>query len=257
MGVSFDTIFEVPSSQSIVGARVSAAGCNNAYQKGYFFIVSENGEWSLNAGAKVLKTGKSTSWNSQSNRLELTVTDNKISAYINYQLQTTMTDNSFSYGYAAVGSSWNYVQFDNFALVVSPLNCGTGNRAVVGPCNELASPAWIYTETTTYSTLQWATNTTQCLDIGPPDPRSGSPSAIVTQCDPENNSNQIWKFNERKIIHKNTNYCLDITGASQSPCSGVEIYPCVDGAMNQEWVLNGPSGLVISPETGSCLTVGS
>jgi hypothetical protein len=250
--VSYDVIFEEPA-QSIIGARVPAAGCTNVYQKGYYFFVSYTGQWTLKAGSTVLKTGTSNSWHPQSNRLKLNVMNNMITASINNIVQVSVTDNSFSYGYAAVGSTWNYVQFDNFNLISFPLNCGSGTHVLVGPCNELPSSSWVFSDTLTIS---WKNDTTQCLDIGPLDPRSGYPSAIISKCDP-GNLNQLWKFNENKIIHLKTNYCLDITGALESPCSGVEIYPCVDGAMNEEWQLNISKGLIISMVTDSCLSVGN
>jgi len=105
-------------------------------------------------------------------------------------------------------------------------------------------------------TVHKKSNTSLCLDIGGLDPHSQNPNVIISPCNPGKNPNQIWAYDQRKLIHKATNKCLDITGASKLPCSTVEVYECVDNAMNQQWMYNTDTGVLMTLQNNMCLSLG-
>jgi len=126
--IQFDTLIETVGSTTLA-ARVVGAGCDNNYKTGYFLTVNQTGHWTLSSGVEVLTSGTSTSWKPTNfNNMKLTLIGNKITAFINEQQVAAVTNSTYQAGFVAVGSSFNYVQFDNFKITPLPTNLWSRNK---------------------------------------------------------------------------------------------------------------------------------
>jgi len=171
-------------------------------------------------------------------------------AYINNREIVSQTDSAYTYGYVAVGSSYSHVQFDNFKMTSLPLECGIGKSAIVGPCYEISAPSWSFVD----NTIRLRQDMQYCLSVNGTNPYH-NPAIAITPC--SGSPEQIFLYEQRKVIHKSTGMCLDVYGASKWPCAPVELYSCVNDAMNQEWMYDSSKGFLFTLNNGACLGVGT
>ena len=76
------------------------------YRDGNYYICREN----------ILKSGQASFDLSTWNNLKMKMKGNQISAFLNRQLITTITDNSYSHGLAGFGCGWHEAGFDNLLI---------------------------------------------------------------------------------------------------------------------------------------------
>jgi len=123
LNISVDIRIET-NGTAYIAVGVSTNGCNDggAGNPGTVFSLSttNNGQWKLSATTKLDNPVSSGSFSVIPNTwytLTLVVLDDHSEAYINGRLvgQCDLHATSSS-GFAVIGSSWNFVQFDNFRL---------------------------------------------------------------------------------------------------------------------------------------------
>eukprot|EP00026_Physarum_polycephalum_P004247 Phypoly_transcript_04264.p1 GENE.Phypoly_transcript_04264~~Phypoly_transcript_04264.p1 ORF type:complete len:644 (+),score=82.58 Phypoly_transcript_04264:225-2156(+) len=110
--ISVDTLIENQGTVGL-GLRVQTGGCFENYANGYFFSISDRGQWNLSNGTTPIKQGVTGFSANKFFRLGLSAVVNTICAFINGANIACMEDLTFSTGFAAIGSGWNYAQFDN------------------------------------------------------------------------------------------------------------------------------------------------
>lgn len=70
--------------------------------------------WQLRIGAQTKETGSISA--SEKFQLAISFSGQKIAATVNGKQVTSLSDSTFAYGLAAVGSGWHDAYFDNFAI---------------------------------------------------------------------------------------------------------------------------------------------
>jgi hypothetical protein len=84
---------------------------HNVVVAGYYFSITDKGDWKLLAGTKTLQIGKLTSFSANTwHRLKIAFQSTMITAYVDSAKIVSATDRTFSYGWAALGSGYNYAQ---------------------------------------------------------------------------------------------------------------------------------------------------
>eukprot|EP01119_Soliformovum_irregulare_P023506 TRINITY_DN820_c0_g1_i2.p2 TRINITY_DN820_c0_g1~~TRINITY_DN820_c0_g1_i2.p2 ORF type:complete len:304 (-),score=118.01 TRINITY_DN820_c0_g1_i2:39-950(-) len=100
--------------QAMVGGRFTQGGCTDSYKSGYSFILDAKNSWEFYAGEKLVKSGSVRV--TGSHVLALTFDGSLILGYIDGSLVFELRDATFGSGWAALGSSYDYVEFGNFSL---------------------------------------------------------------------------------------------------------------------------------------------
>lgn len=244
--LTIDALIETTGTVGL-GSRVQEGGCGDNYAAGgYFFDVSNTGAWTLAVGNKVAKSGTTTFSSNTFYTLSLLTNGTNICGSINNAVLGCIQDSTYSTGFAAIGTGWNYAQFDNFHLErYGEDGCGTGNFVKIEECGASPYQGWTFNDDGTIGLI----NTTNCLQVNGTDPSSGSPSVRTLPCNNKLQS-QIWKFSGTTITSALNGDCLDITNQSTNLCAAVEVYTC-NGGSNQKWTQNGVN--IITGSTGMCL----
>ena len=125
--LTVDVLIETTGSVG-VGARVQTGGCGDNYAAGgYFFDISEAGmflssysslssstyflvgDWKLYKAASVIKLGTTTFSSNKFYTIGLTANGTSICVTIDKALIACMTDATYTYGFASIGSGWNCI----------------------------------------------------------------------------------------------------------------------------------------------------
>jgi len=255
-------VFIEESGNVTLGGRTSTGGCVNSYQSGYFFTINERGFWNIYSGLDSLKSGSVVNfgpdeWHSMS----LTMTGNKIIGSIDGVQQFAVVDNKFSRGWIAIGTGWNFAQFDDFSIEdASYGNCGDGNSAMMTYCDNSKYNSWNFKDD---GTIRPTFDSSVCLDQGPPVPESRRRDKLtdgnileLVPCRPVRDT-QIFSFDRTDgTVHTQDGRCLDVFGANGGDCTYVDVYPCNDGS-NQLWTHDRQTGFLKSDASQwLCLATG-
>jgi len=119
------SVYSHEAGRAFLGARVGAGSqgsdyCSSWYSYGYFLAVTSAGSWSFMIGKDVLQTGtvdlKLSTWAT----IGLSVNNNQIIGQFNgaqlFRYTDTNKNSSWTHGWAAIGSGWHFLQFDDFSL---------------------------------------------------------------------------------------------------------------------------------------------
>eukprot|EP00026_Physarum_polycephalum_P003123 Phypoly_transcript_03132.p1 GENE.Phypoly_transcript_03132~~Phypoly_transcript_03132.p1 ORF type:complete len:773 (+),score=122.26 Phypoly_transcript_03132:204-2522(+) len=240
--LTIDALIETSGSVG-VGARVQQGGCGDNYAAGgYFFDITDKGDWTLASNKTILKQGTTTFSADQFYTLSLVANGTSICATINNKLVDCIQDYSYTHGFASIGTGWNYAQFDNFRLQRYSSGCGDGDLVKTEECGGNAYQGWEFADDGTVQLI----NTSLCLEA------NGTSAGASVRTLPCNNKlqSQIWKYSGTAITSAVNGMCLDITGQSTNICAAVEIYYC-NGGSNQQWTKNGD--YLVSGLDGLCL----
>jgi len=153
----------------------------------------------------------------------------------------TDKDKTYKSGFVSIGSSWDYVQFDNFATTSSPYTCGVGDYARLDIC-DVKQNNQVWTVNTADSSIRLRSDKTKCLTVSGKDPASGSPAVRVLTCNSTLTADQLWKVSDNQVIN-NSGQCLDLTNQKNSQCTNIEVYYCNKGT-NQAWTYTESTGLI-------------
>jgi len=251
--ITVDALIETTGS-AIIGLRVHQGGCGNSYSNGYFFSISNTGSWNLYAGTTVLASGTTTFSANHWYTLSLSANDTKICPSVEGKQLTCATNSNYKSGFASIGSTFNYVQYDNFKLHATPVTCGSGDYIKIDECDaSLTNQQWMLQSD---NTIRLKSDTTKCLTVSGKDPSSGSPAVRLLPCTSPQQPDIVWKVNGNLITNANGE-CLDITNQDTSQCANVEVYAC-NGGSNQSWQYSPDSGLIKTLSAGSmCLAATS
>ena len=122
VNVTADVMIEA-NGTAFIAAAVTDGGClGGKGSPGFTFAVLSSGMWVLSNDtglAGQLATGKLPSFQAgQWIKLSLAITDDTIAAYVSMQRVATVNvgGSNWRSGWAAIGSSYDYVQFDNFSV---------------------------------------------------------------------------------------------------------------------------------------------
>mmetsp|Transcript_12484 Transcript_12484/g.13866 ORF Transcript_12484/g.13866 Transcript_12484/m.13866 type:complete len:421 (+) Transcript_12484:1126-2388(+) len=248
MTVEFDALIE-SKGNIVAGARVGYGGCSESYNNGYFFKISVTGAWSILAGAETLKSGTLSFGTNKWHNIRLNVTSSTVSAYVDNNLIGTVNSSSYNNGWAAVGSSFDYTQFDNFVLTHAAESCGAGYNVELVSCSTDSPNAneWSFED----GNVKLSSNKTLCLGIVGKDPHTGSSNIGVSTC--SKTQTQEWTMKGKTLINKSNGQCLDVDDATNSLCQNIETWPC-NGGENQSWSLSGSQ--LITGMGSLCVGVG-
>jgi len=251
------------TNQSFVslGCRVVQGGCIDSYQSGYFFFFYGSGNWSLAAGNVTITEGSGVQdpiavWHTMS----LSVSGPSLTVTLDGSILATVVEREaqFNSGWAALGSSYDYVQYDNFQMngtIGSLTGCGTGMNLTAARCTEIPSSFQLWTYSNTDNTIRLAHNQSLCVTavyIG-----GGLESiAYVDECS-TNNSAQNWSFSNKTISFSpmsNSSQCLDLAYGYAGQCAVVGVYDCYS-SLNQMWYYDSNLQQITTPVDGYCLTL--
>jgi galactosylceramidase len=236
--ITVDTMIEINGS-SIIGLRVRQGGCGNSYAAGYFFNISHTGSWTLQAGGTVLDKGMTTFSAAQWYSISISANGSNICARVAGKQLSCVTNTEFKSGFVSIGSTWNYVQFDNFKLTAKPFTCGAGDYIKLDLCDaNAANQKWT---TPADGTIRLKSDNTKCLTVFGKDPGSGQPAVRLMTCAGQKQEDITWKLTNNQIVGASGS-CVDVTYQLTSQCANVETYSC-NGQSNQSWKYNSESGL--------------
>lgn len=114
--VSVDlNVTEDTGSAKILG-RVMDVHRAHEPPEGYWFEIDTGGKWALYAGSETIKSGSYRLAPFQWHHLKLKLKGNIISVFIDARKVIAVENNKYNHGMAGLGSGFNLVQFDNFAI---------------------------------------------------------------------------------------------------------------------------------------------
>jgi len=118
--ISVDFLIEESGGSAIVGGRAPQGGCGNSYSKGYYLTITADGHWNFSAGTSTLASGSSLDIKiNEFHKMTLTLGKDELSGKYDDKVLFSVKDTKFANGFVALGSSWNYVQFDNFSITAA------------------------------------------------------------------------------------------------------------------------------------------
>jgi len=239
-----------------IASRVQQGGWVDSYNSGYFFSVDNYGNWNFSIGYTVSKSGKISFSANQFYQLMLISNSTEICAYVDGSQVACITDKTWNSGFSAIGTGWNYAQFDDFYLNSLPFSCPQSPNIVIATCSALHGQSWIITPNVKGLVQLNNTSSKLCLQVNGTDPNSGSPSVRALPCD-LNNPLQQWLYtpttSQLTTQYKNSQYCLDVTNQLTSECSNVEIFTCNEG-QNQNYYYNPDNGNIVEGQSGFCIS---
>jgi len=260
ISVSATVYVPVPINESMVfaavGARVAPESCTDYYQNGYFLVVFPIGYWEVVVGNKVLLSGQAPVWTTLSwNEIEIQAKGIFISAYINKILVGRVGNTARLSGFAAIGSSFNSVLFDNFKLASLTSPCET-TIPVTAECRGLAAQKWEFNPD---GSIGWFNNNTFCLDIQIDFQGNPTNVPIVSKCDPPNNPYQIWSYNNYtfQLYNNNTNKCLTTLDDSGMNCGSLGLIACNEGDFSHQlWFFDSKDNYFLHFTSSLCIDGG-
>ena len=126
INVSVDILIETRGA-AMLAADVTSGGCAGDHSSpAIAFFIHSDGNWTLSNNTTPLSTLASGSIDVPVNtwhHMQLYVLDDRSEVYFNGQylgMTTILNAKSSKSGWAAIGSSFDYVQFDNFNIMVTP-----------------------------------------------------------------------------------------------------------------------------------------
>jgi len=100
-----------------LGGRIPVADpCNSVPQSGYWFSMNVGGDWAVISGTKILQNGTTTFHANTWYTMSLSLQGPTITGSIGTQRLFSVSNSTYAAGFAALGTSWHYAQFDNFLL---------------------------------------------------------------------------------------------------------------------------------------------
>lgn len=218
--VSSDVLLEQAGSVELMGRVGTQQGFSPANINAYYLSVSNTGSWSIlknTTGGTVttLASGSVAALGINSwHHLALTFNGSNISAQIDGNTVTTISDSSYSSGQVGLAlGGWQNAQFDNFSV--------TSNQAVSGTYYEIVNR-----------------NSGKVLDVSGASTTDG---AQIIQYTANGGANQQWQLvgvgnGYVKLVNRNSGKVLDIP--NQSTTEGQQLDQWTDnGGTNQQWQL--------------------
>jgi len=216
-----------------------------------FFFIDHNGDWNITAGSTVVLKGNAPFPPATWHHISLAVNGSaavgsEVCASVGKASVGCVTDKTYKNGFVSIGSSWDFVQFDNFETSSKPFTCGVGDVARIDLC-DLKAENQLWTVNSADSSIRLRSDKTKCLTVSGKDPVSGSGAVKVLTCNSTLTGDQIWKIDGYSIVNSN-GQCLDITAQSKAQCADLEVYFCNNGA-NQGWKYTESSGEISTTST--------
>jgi len=251
VNLTVDVAIEGEGSASL-GARVSKAGyCSDAYDTGYHFTIFSTGTWTIYAGKTLLTSGKYPFLANHYYTLALSLQNNQISGSVDGKTLFGLSDSTFSTGWVSIGTGWNYAEFDNFILLSSFRDCGTGSLAVVVHCSPSDKrQAWSWDKG--HGWIQAAV-AGACLGV------EADGVVGVSQCK-EGDVHQQWVWGtDYTVLNVGIGMCLGVTGDGVEECTRTDMAKCRSGLekWDQEWVYDEVEKVIRTRVDEKCLAVGS
>jgi len=253
MTATISVYIEDEGATAALAIKVQGGGCGNLYPGGYFLQISTDGKWTITANSKTLASGtaniNATGWT----ELTLSSTPTKVCGFINSNSIGCVDGTMFVDGFAAIGSSFNHVQFDNFKLNASYLECQSGSDIISAYCESgLNNQVWKFNSD---GTIQ--SQSGNCLAAGNIDPNSKNHTVILAACD-SSNPMQRWDYDGIEIhLPAVNNGCLRLLNYDQNDCVPIEVNDCSFGDYSQNWWFNSETNQIISGANMMCVTVGT
>jgi len=114
--VGVDVLIETTGT-AILGSRVQGpSGCSNTFLTGYYIQIDQDGNWEFLEGEQIVTSGQVPSNSNQFHTLSIVNSDDQITVFVDDIPVYWGKSSAYAFGWAAIGSSWDYVQFDNFIL---------------------------------------------------------------------------------------------------------------------------------------------
>ena len=227
--VSADALMEQAGAVQLIGRAGSSVGYFPPAANDYYLQLSNAGAWQV---VRASSSGQHTTLASGTvtgpglntwQHLALAFNGSTITAAINGTTVATVTDSTYSSGYAGFGTSgYQTDQFDNLSVT------GTNSGGRSGP-------------------IVAGSNGAKCVDNNGGAATNGN-KIQIWDCN-GNPSSQTWTIASNGTIQIDGG-CMDITGANNSNGTLIEWWPCNGGA-NQQW--QPVNGELVNPASGKCL----
>lgn len=114
--VSSDVLIEGSGEAKLFG-RASSFESNRGVH-GYGLVVDGQGHWKLMRFLTPLDSGKVAVSADKWHSLKLQFSGDTISAFVDGRQVTSVSDTTYTKGYAGIGTGWNHARFDNIKMVV-------------------------------------------------------------------------------------------------------------------------------------------
>jgi len=255
MTASVSVFIEDKGAQAALGVKVQGGGCGNLYGEGYFLRMDSSGKWNITgAHSAVLKSGQASIVPNKWTVLTLAATPTAVCAYINGAYLGCVDGSAFVDGFAAIGSSWNHVQFDNFELNATYLECGAGKTIISAYCeSDNKNQIWTFNHD---GTIRSPANL--CIGASTVDPRSKNHTVALVDCNPSDPT-QLWNYDGFHILSTIHNGCLRLLDYNQNDCAPIEVSNCNFGGGDyaQNWWYNSETKQIVVAANMMCLTVGT
>lgn len=115
-----------------------------------------------------------------------------------------------------------------------------GNKIWLWQCNGMNSQKWRF-DTGSYK-ITYAADPSKCVDIPGSSYKSGNPLQLW---DCNGQSGQYWGYDSTKQTiyasnsEVNANFCMDLYGGTPQNGATIDIWSCLNGEKNQQWVIAG------------------
>ena len=111
----------------LLGVRCNFSPTGNVPAECYNIRLFHDGRWELRSAALVLESGSVPFTLNTWHNLQMSCSDNLISVFYDNSLITQITDNEYPSGHVEIGSGYNHVRYDNFAIEAinntTPVEC--------------------------------------------------------------------------------------------------------------------------------------
>ncbi len=272
--VSVDVNMQQNGTVTLLGRANTQTRPQNR-QAAYQLRIDQSGKWSL---VKADRGGNKTTLTSGAigslglntwHNLKLTFSGNQITAKVDNNQITTVTDSSFTYGQIGIGVvGYQTNQFDNLSItpeaagniagVLHGLQSGrcvdingfvttNGVKPALWSCNGGTNQQWTLTSAGELRGLD------KCLDVNA---QGNAPdSTAVSLWDCTGSSNQKWTLTkDGQVISQASGKCLDVVDHSVRNDATLGVWAC-SGADSQKFIRSDAAGILKGVESGKCLDV--
>jgi hypothetical protein len=104
------------TGQATLAGRVTKTARSVLPPEGYRFKIASSGIWQLFAGEKIIARGRSSFLPFEWQQITLRLKEDDITVRLADKELVKIKDHTYSHGMVAIGSGFNYVEFDNFAI---------------------------------------------------------------------------------------------------------------------------------------------
>jgi len=250
------SVFIEGEGNAVLGVKVQNGGCTNVYSLGYFLWIDNSGNYNITGpGGPVLKSGTVTINSQKWTVLSLQATPSQVCGFINGASVGCVDGSKYNDGFAAIGSSYNYVQFDDFSLNATILECAAGTNLISAYCESgNQNQLWKFNAD---GTIQSLSTSGQCISAGPLDPSSKNHTVTLAECD-ASNPEMVWYYDGFHILNPSIhNGCLRLLNYDQSDCVALEVNDCSFGDYSQNWWYNSETNQIIVAANVMCITSGT